>query len=91
VDEPLLAVPEREELEEAVTRIEIDGRWANPPAHTLHRIYIEARRATARRGSSSWGDHRTFDGLSQRAAWQRRVSAEFHRRLLAAGIYVEGA
>jgi hypothetical protein len=68
-------------------RIEIDGRWANPPCELVRRIRRDASRACG------WaeGNLETTDGIAVRASWQRRVSKEFHRRLRAAGIYVEGA
>lgn len=67
-----------------VPRIMIDGRWANPPFALVQRLYQAAKRAVAAHG----GQH---DDIMARQAYLRRVSVAFHRRLRAAGIYVEGA
>jgi len=68
-----------------MTRIMIDGRWANPPSAMVARIYRAARCAVPRPGH-------TYDvRIVDRQGWLRRVSLVFHRMLRDAGIYVEGA
>lgn len=66
-----------------IPRIEINGRWANPPFALVQRVHQEARRAVKIHG----GQH---DDIMAKQAWLRRVSVVFHQRLRKAGIYVEG-
>ncbi len=61
-------------------RIVIDGLWANPPASLLDKIYASAKASIVENGMSVTSGHQGY---------LRRVSAEFHRRLRASGIYVE--
>lgn len=60
--------------------------WADAPFSLVQRIYHEARRAVPQ--SSGKAHH---DPVVCRQRWLGKVSAEFHRRLRDAYIYVEGA
>lgn len=54
--------------------------WQEVSSH-----YYAARRQFKRVGGSD-----TIEGITRMQAFNRKVHAEFHRRLAAAGIYVEG-
>jgi hypothetical protein len=70
----------------APERVYRNGLWANPPGALIDRLYAEARRAMrAHRAHVCAGD----PVLAMQPYW-RKVHDEFHRRLKAAGIYVEG-
>lgn len=56
---------------------------AEPPSTLVHKIYREARRSIPWRHSAN-------PGVLGKQNWLRQVSLEFHKRLAAAGIYVEG-
>lgn len=61
-------------------RTYVNGLWSNPPGSLIERIYAEAKKVYPRQRT---------DIESVRQARLRRIHIEFHRRLRAAGIYVE--
>ena len=64
-------------------KIYVNGLWANPPFAVVHRLYLQSRSAVRWTGGGK-------DTLGMQS-WLGRVSAEFHRRLRDAGIYVESS
>lgn len=64
-------------------RVYRDGLWSNPPGTLIDRLYREAKKANPRA-------HGNEILSAQHQAWLRRVHVDFHQRLRAEGIYVEG-
>lgn len=62
--------------------------WADPSPFVLHRLYDEARSAVPRMFAI---DTDTVRELNRLATWQRKIGAEFLRRLSAMWILVEVA
>lgn len=68
----------------AYSRCYVNGLWANPPGSLIDRLYREAKKVYPKNADRS-------DPLdARRISWSRKVHDEFHLRLKAAGIYVEG-
>lgn len=58
--------------------------WADPPFALVQRIYRDAARTVPTSGCT--GSDQTFS----RQVYRRKIHLEFHRRLAASGVYVEG-